>query len=130
MSYAGPASRTSRAPKSNSAMELIREPVRLAAPPSGHSRSVRSARRSKSYTDDGRRAPVFMAGLAVGLAVGAGVALLFAPRTGSEARHAIGRMTGRLGRRGHDAWDDLGDEFRRYRRYRRRSRSRREASSL
>jgi gas vesicle protein len=63
----------------------------------------------------------------MGLAVGAGAALLFAPQTGQEARYTIKRLTRRAGRRGHDAWDDLRDELRRYRR---RSASRREASSL
>ena len=34
----------------------------------------------------------FSAGLVAGIALGAGLALLFAPRTGAEIRHEIGRL--------------------------------------
>jgi gas vesicle protein len=77
--------------------------------------------------DAGDRTSGFVAGLAMGLAIGAGVALLLAPQSGSEARYSISRAARRLRRRGNDAWEDLGDELRRYRR---KSRRRREASSL
>jgi YtxH-like protein len=50
-------------------------------------------------------------GLAIGLVVGAGVALLFAPQPGSDTRHDISRRLRRARRRGHDAWDDLRDEL-------------------
>ena len=121
MAYAGPASRSARAPKSNPAMELVdvnRRPASL--PP-------RRRRPRASPVDDGDRTPVFVAGLAMGLAIGAGLALLIAPQSGSEARHSIKRAARRFRRRGSDAWQDLGDELRRYRR---KSRRRREASSL
>jgi gas vesicle protein len=53
------------------------------------------------------------AGMAVGLLVGAGVALLLAPREGTDARRALRRRVRRLGYRGQDAWLDLRDELRR-----------------
>jgi gas vesicle protein len=58
---------------------------------------------------------VFGAGIAIGIAVGAGVALVTAPRTGAETRAVLRSRAGRLrratGRRSHDAWDDLRDEL-------------------
>lgn len=59
------------------------------------------------------RAVVFAAGVLVGLAIGAGVALLVAPQTGVETRQDLMRRGRRLRRRGVDAWEDLRDEFRR-----------------
>jgi hypothetical protein len=67
------------------------------------------------------RATVFTAGLLVGLAIGAGIALLVAPQSGAEARQALIRRGRRLRRRGANAWDDLRDEFRRVARSRRRN---------
>jgi gas vesicle protein len=67
------------------------------------------------------------AGITIGLLVGAGAVLLFAPLSGEDTRHAIARSGRRLARRGRDAWSDLRYELRRYER---RSRKRREASSL
>jgi gas vesicle protein len=54
---------------------------------------------------------IFAAGVAVGVAVGAGAALLFAPMSGEETRRLIARRGRRLGRRGRDAWDDLAFEL-------------------
>jgi hypothetical protein len=53
----------------------------------------------------------FAAGVAVGLTIGAGAALLFAPQAGTDTRRAIARKGRRLSRQGHDAWDDLRDEL-------------------
>jgi len=55
---------------------------------------------------------VFAAGIAVGLAVGVGTALLFAPQSGEEVRYSIARRARRLSRRGGDAWEDLRRELR------------------
>lgn len=59
---------------------------------------------------------LFGAGLALGVILGAGGALLTAPRTGAETRAAIGARAARLrrttARRGRNAWDDLRDELR------------------
>jgi gas vesicle protein len=68
-------------------------------------------------------------GLAIGLLVGAGVALLFAPQLGSETRHNIKRGLRRAGRRGHDAWEDLGDQLQYARRRLSRARFRRRAEA-
>jgi gas vesicle protein len=54
---------------------------------------------------------VFAAGVALGLTIGAGVALLLAPQAGTDTRRAIVRQGRRLSRRGHDAWDDLREEL-------------------
>jgi gas vesicle protein len=62
--------------------------------------------------------------VAIGLALGAGVALLFAPGSGSDTRHAIADRGRRLAGRGRDMWDDLRDEFRDAVRLRRRTRRR------
>jgi hypothetical protein len=63
---------------------------------------------------------IFGAGLALGIAVGAGAALLTAPRTGAETRAALASRVSRVKRsttrRGRDAWDDLRDELRSARR--------------
>jgi len=55
----------------------------------------------------------FAAGIAIGLAVGVGTALLFAPQSGVDARRALTRRAQRLRRRGGDAWADLRFELRR-----------------
>jgi hypothetical protein len=54
---------------------------------------------------------LFGAGITLGAALGAGVALLFAPRSGDEIRAAIVRRGARLAYQGRDAWDDLRDEL-------------------
>jgi len=70
------------------------------------------ARRSPSYTDARHPSVVFAAGVLLGIAMGAGVALLLAPHSGADTRRAIARKGRRLRRRGRDAWDDLRDELR------------------
>jgi hypothetical protein len=60
----------------------------------------------------GRRPTVtFLAGLGIGLAVGAAAALLFAPRSGSETRKALRNRGRKVGNRARDAWDDLRIEL-------------------
>ena len=71
-----------------------------------------------------RRATAVATGLLVGLILGAGVALLFAPREGSEVRRAARHRLRRLGWRGQDAWLDLREELRRAGRKARRARLR------
>jgi hypothetical protein len=61
------------------------------------------------------RTTAFVAGAAIGLVVGAGIALLFAPRSGEDTRNAIADRGRRLAHRGGDAWDDLRDELQRAR---------------
>jgi len=108
MSYAGPAPRSKRSP------DITPTSSGIARPKTGMSRSTTGnfARGS---------AVVFAAGVAVGVVVGAGVALLFAPESGYETRRALVRRGRRVSRRSRDAWDDLRDELRKAVRNKRRS---------
>jgi len=67
-------------------------------------------------------------GVAIGLVVGIGLALLFAPRPGADTRRQLRRGMRRVRRRGGDAWDDLRDELRRARRELKRMRRRARAA--
>jgi gas vesicle protein len=67
---------------------------------------------------DGRRTRTFLAGLALGALVGAGVALLLAPRSGEETRHAVSRRAKRVARDARDRYDEMRDTVRRARRER------------
>lgn len=64
---------------------------------------------------DWHQLAIFGAGLALGIALGAGVALLTAPQAGEESRADIRRHARRtsraLGRRSRNAWLDLRDEW-------------------
>lgn len=96
MSYAGPTGK--------------RDPSRSRAAGAG---KRPPARRNES---DWLQVAVFGAGLALGIFVGAGAALLTAPQSGREARSEIRAYARRkrraLGRRSRDAWLDLQDELR------------------
>lgn len=65
---------------------------------------------------DWMQVAIFGAGLALGITVGAGVALLTAPQSGTETRADLARKARRtrtaVGRRGNDAWLELRDELR------------------
>lgn len=67
---------------------------------------------SYEASPDWAKLGVFGAGLAIGVALGAAAALLFAPRTGEEAREMLGRRARHLGHRAADRWDDLRGELR------------------
>ena len=112
MSYAGPVSRGKRVPDAESTA-------------AGASRTDvvkrRQAITARSASSDRGQATVFAAGLALGIALGAGVALLLAPGSGADTRRALLRRSQRVGRRGRDAWDDLRDELRNAVRDRRRA---------
>lgn len=119
MSYAGPAGRAKRAPDAT----RDNQPA---------SRSTAASSRPTVLDDDdssdSRSGPVlFATGVALGVVVGAGIALLLAPQAGSDTRRAITRRSRRIGQRGHDAWDDLRIEFRRALRRRLAARTRRHA---
>lgn len=64
---------------------------------------------------DWQEVALFGAGLALGVILGAGGALLTAPRTGAETRAALGARAARLRRttvrHSQSAWDDLRDEL-------------------
>ena len=115
MSYAGPASRGKRVSATESAQE-------------GSARPDFAQRRPLTASSEGSassgQGTIFAAGLALGIALGAGAALLLAPNSGVETRRALVRRSRRVGRRSRDAWDDLRDELRNALRNRRRDRRR------
>jgi gas vesicle protein len=67
------------------------------------------------HETDWQQVAIFGAGLALGLALGAGTALLTAPQSGEETRAALRGRARRFGRttsrHAHDAWDELRDEL-------------------
>ena len=106
MSYAGP----------------TKSRAESATPPAAAASRVAAARRpngpvpSSARGADWQQMAVFGAGLAVGIALGAGIALLTAPQTGAETRadlrYGAKRTTRAIGRRSRNAWLDLRDELR------------------
>ena len=72
---------------------------------------------------DWQEVAIFGAGLLLGVILGAGGALLTAPRTGAETRAAHGARAARLRRTtvrsSQNAWDELRDELRQAKRNRR-----------
>jgi len=64
----------------------------------------------------------FLAGLGIGLAIGAAAGMLLAPRSGSETRRALRNRGARIGNRARDAWEDLRLELNATRRALRRKR--------
>jgi gas vesicle protein len=109
MSYAGP-SRAQPPHRSDRASVAAGRSSRAGAPAS------RAPFTTDSRDDtDWQQVAVFGVGLTLGLLLGAGGALLAAPRTGAETRAALGARAARLRRsttrRGHDAWEELRDEL-------------------
>ena len=126
MSYAGPVSRINRAPEAESGKgEATNARMPQARPGTSPGRA--------SLGDRGR-ATAFAAGIMLGVALGAGVALLFAPDSGVETRRALVRRGRRVTMRGRDTWDDLRDELqnavRNRKRAWRRRRARRQAAAV
>ncbi|MFL5607781.1 MAG: YtxH domain-containing protein [Gemmatimonadaceae bacterium] len=107
MSYAGPSRARGSRRTANAASAAGR--------PTPGARAPRSSATDGAETD-WERVALFGAGIALGIAVGAGAALLAAPTTGAETRAAISRRAQRLSRktsrRSRDAWADLRDELR------------------
>jgi hypothetical protein len=64
----------------------------------------------------------FLAGLGIGLAVGAAVAILLAPQSGADTRRSLRRRGRRMKSRASDAWEDLRTELARTKRALRRRR--------
>jgi hypothetical protein len=120
MSYAGPSTRAVR-------------PSGTDPDGGGLPRPITPGSRSAAWPDPSRPSSrttvVFAAGVVVGLAVGAGFALLFAPESGAYTRRALVRRGRRVTARGRDAWDDLRDELRDAVRARKRAWRRRRAAS-
>lgn len=117
MAYAGSTSRTragtrpngSAAPSPRSGDSPGRRP---AAAASAVERASGSPSTGRDWMATGRSVGLFGTGLAVGLLVGAGVALLSAPRSGAETRALLGARALRVRRRADNAWDALGEELR------------------
>lgn len=111
MSYAGP-SRSSAASQRGTRSS--------ATPGSGSSRPSSTYDRTPSFISgrdgaDWQEVALFGAGVALGVILGAGGALLTAPRTGAETRAALGARAARFrrttSRRSRNAWDELRDEL-------------------
>lgn len=64
------------------------------------------------YEDD-RQAFIFIAGVALGTLVGAGIALLVAPQSGRRTRRQIARAAEDIGDVARERMEDAGDEVRR-----------------
>ncbi|MDQ3997441.1 MAG: YtxH domain-containing protein [Gemmatimonadota bacterium] len=106
MSFGGTVRRGRRgAGSSGSRVEHARRPTAAGTP----------AGRQVEPADDGEidweRVALFGTGIALGAALGAGVALLFAPTSGEEIRAAIAQRGVRLAHQGRDVWDDLREEL-------------------
>lgn len=85
----------------------VEEPTAVRQRPRGRPYS-----RSLEMHVDWARAGVFGAGLTIGALIGAGVALLTAPQSGTRTRRQIAAVGRRAGSRAADAWGDLGDDLR------------------
>ena len=121
MSYAGPAMRGSRLTGTGK-----HPSERSKGRGSGRGPGYPDLSVSRSPRQDSDKLTVFASGLALGLLVGGGVALLFAPAAGQDVRRAIARRGKRVHQRGGDVWDDLRHELHRIARKRRRRREREE----
>lgn len=76
-----------------------------------HAEPLEATGSSYSEDRDWRRAGLLGSAIVLGAAVGAGVALLFAPQSGEGTRADIARGAQRMGWRARDVWDDLRDEL-------------------
>jgi gas vesicle protein len=80
------------------------------------SRGVASPTGSRPANDDHeldwQHITIFAVGALLGVTIGAGAALLFAPQSGARTRHNLARRGRHLRTRTTDAWDDLRHELR------------------
>lgn len=104
MSYAGPAKTRSKQvnPRSNAAKSA--------------SSTFKRTLAEEAPETNWRQLAIFGAGLALGIALGAGAAMLTAPQSGEETRadltRGARRATRMVGRRSRVAWEDLRDDLR------------------
>ena len=124
MSYAGKDPRSRRTVGGTAATASVSTRVRRGAAGervldrelSITSRGVSRPRSSRAAGDDReldwQHITIFAVGALLGVAVGAGAALLFAPQSGARTRHNLARRGRHLGTRTADAWDDLRHELR------------------
>ncbi len=110
MSYAGPASRSRGTPRRPGASAPSTRSI-AASPVTEHP----ADEEGEYHETDWQQVAIFGAGLALGLALGAGAALLTAPQSGEETRAALRGRAKRIGRstsrRSRDAWAELSDEL-------------------
>jgi gas vesicle protein len=92
----------------------------------GEARKLRAVPNSRPHNDS-RHVGKLITGVALGLVVGAAIALAFAPGAGSRTRRKLRWAMKEAGWRSRDAWDDLRLELRRA--SRQLSRARRRATS-
>ncbi len=64
---------------------------------------------------EAHRTRTFLAGLAIGALVGAGVALLFAPQSGAETRRAVSKRAKSLAKDAREKYDAMREKVRRAR---------------
>lgn len=106
MSYAGPTSKTT-------SQATTRGASTRATPPRKRQAGPAQPDDFRNVTD-WQALALFGAGLTLGIAIGAGAALLSAPQTGGEARAMLQAKARRIGRsttrRSRDAWQDVRDE--------------------
>jgi uncharacterized membrane protein YfcA len=119
MSYAGPT--RSSAPSRHASRSTLPGTSRTTSSSAAPGYSAEFAE-SRGETD-WQEVALFGAGLALGVILGAGGALLSAPRTGAETRAALSARAARFRRAtvrsSQDAWDELRDELRQAKRNRR-----------
>jgi hypothetical protein len=58
-----------------------------------------------------RPSVTFLAGLGIGIALGAAAGILLAPRAGAETRRSLRNRGKKVGNRARDAWEDLRIEL-------------------
>jgi gas vesicle protein len=115
MSYAGPASRNRGSTQSRG--PSLQGSARPAAPSYvGSGDDAQAGEEEHTHETDWQQIAIFGAGLALGLVLGAGSALLTAPQSGEETRAVLKGRVRRLKRSAtrtsRDAWSELGDELR------------------
>ena len=114
MAYAPPSTRRTRLPAETAGRTVGGSSTKGSAARNGRPAVVAPKRGSAT----------FLAGLGIGLAVGAAVALLLAPRSGAETRQALRQRGRRVKHKAGDAWEDLRLELAKTARALRRKRSR------
>ncbi|HET9799694.1 MAG TPA: YtxH domain-containing protein [Gemmatimonadaceae bacterium] len=116
MSYAGPATRRHRSATPQNPAAARDAGFAAERSTNTLSHGAASAHRADGHETDWQNVAVFGVGLALGLSLGAGIALLAAPQSGEETRAALKGRARRIrrstSRRGQDAWADLRDELR------------------
>jgi hypothetical protein len=121
MSYAGKDSRSRRAGSSVGIDSPIAARTRgRSGSRVEHELPIRSRGATRPYWKapqdgaelDWQHIAIFVAGSLFGAALGAGAALLLAPRNGAETRHNLARRGRHLRARTATAWDDLRHELR------------------